>query len=160
MNIPELSIRLLPIGLGDCILIRFPDSSWAMIDCGAGAAKRDAASMAAEMLEQEQPLDTPVRFVVATHPDTDHVGGIPAFLRFCKRRVEEVFHCGDERCPRSLREALLAPLRGAAANLYLDAGCCVDNQLVIQADGTIRHSVESKSCSERITARSQPIPVA
>lgn len=352
MSNPELTIRLLPVGLGDCILIRFPDASWAMVDCAFGAARRDAASMAVEFLNQQPPLDAPVRFIVATHPDTDHVGGIPAFLKLCKRRVEAVFHCGveralksgakeyryldevlrlsrddrigpvkpicagqriefspqiegleivclhpdsktvargaacsasernnasvvlqitfygitvllsgdieqrgwsstiqypefqsprvlkvshhgaksglpigeafqkvfavpeqicwallstptgdpskphadvlqafstmphwttrctgwsphcypenrqsypfapdDERCPRSLREALLAPIRGTDAVLYQDIGCCLNNEVVIRADGTIRHIMQSKCCSDCISTQAPPLPV-
>jgi beta-lactamase superfamily II metal-dependent hydrolase len=96
MNLQELRIRLLPVGLGDAILVRFPDATWALIDCG-WTDKGDTAAKVVALLNREEPADTPVRFVLATHPDSDHVARIPAFLALCPRRIQAFYHCGISR---------------------------------------------------------------
>jgi beta-lactamase superfamily II metal-dependent hydrolase len=96
MSIPELRIRLFPVGLGDAILVHFPDASWALIDCG-WTDQGDTAQKVLTFLNHEKPSDTPVRFVLATHPDNDHVGRIRAFLAQCPRKIEAFYHCGVAR---------------------------------------------------------------
>ncbi len=90
----NLRIRLLPVGQSDCILIRFPDDGWAVVDCGS---KNAASSMALEFLHSQEPRDTPVHFVLATHPDADHAGGVAELLSFSKRDIKAFYHCGVER---------------------------------------------------------------
>lgn len=94
---PDLHLRLLPVGMGDCIILRFPDNTWAVVDCAAAScADRDAAQMAASLIASEGTDGVPVRFVVGTHPDNDHVGGLPAFLRLCPQRIQAFYYAGVE----------------------------------------------------------------
>jgi beta-lactamase superfamily II metal-dependent hydrolase len=102
----ELRIRLLPVGEGDCILIRFPDATWAVIDCGGHAqAGNQAWSFLEYELRRDPPADrglkeNPIRFVVATHPDGDHIEGLPALLQSCPGQIGALYHCGVARSLR------------------------------------------------------------
>jgi len=92
-----LSIHLLNVGRGDCILLRFPDKSWAVVDCGERSYPYEPHNQAAIFLKEEQPYDTPVRFILATHPDSDHDGGIMQLLQLINRDVRAVYYSGVER---------------------------------------------------------------
>jgi beta-lactamase superfamily II metal-dependent hydrolase len=110
-----LKIRLLPVGQADCILVKFPDNSLAVVDCGS--TTRDTGTlMAFSLLQNEEPHSAPVRFVLATHPDEDHCLGIPGLLRLCAplRKIEAFYHCGAK-----LKIRRKGP--GPAPGLLLDA---------------------------------------
>jgi glyoxylase-like metal-dependent hydrolase (beta-lactamase superfamily II) len=94
----QLTLRLLPVGRGDCALIRFPDDSWAVVDCGQKRGSYEPYTQAATFLNNESPPDTPIRFVLATHPHADHDGGILQLMeQLGQRRIHSVFFCGIER---------------------------------------------------------------
>ncbi|MCA9367842.1 MBL fold metallo-hydrolase [Candidatus Kaiserbacteria bacterium] len=65
-----LRVRFLDVGQGDAILIQTPDGVEMLVDGGAGSAVlRSLGSL--------QPwYDRTIDVVVATHPDTDHLGGL------------------------------------------------------------------------------------
>ena len=95
---PRLLIRLLPVGRGDCVLIRFPDDSWGVVDCGQKRGSYEPCTQAAALLNNEPPTDAPVRFILATHPHADHDGGILQLMeQLGRRRIQSVFFCGIER---------------------------------------------------------------
>lgn len=104
----QLAIRLLPVGLGDCILIRFPDDSWAVVDCGPDEM---AAQQALRLLNSSDFPTGPVRFVLVTHPDLDHFGGIRSLLLGCRRPIERFYHSGVRRKRRIGGSDSLAFLR-------------------------------------------------
>lgn len=91
----KLRIVLLPVGQADCILIQFPDESWAMVDCSS-EQKGAAAAAATAFLAGQENRHSPLRFVLATHPDKDHSAGIPGFVRMCSREIEAIYHSGVE----------------------------------------------------------------
>ena len=95
----ELALQMLPVGRGDCVLIRFPDNSWAVVDCGQKRGPYEPYGQAAAFLNNEQPLQTPIRFILATHPHADHDGGILQLMEQLgqTRRIQSVFFCGIER---------------------------------------------------------------
>lgn len=66
----QLEVSFLDVGQGDAILIEAPSGAQVLVDGGAsGAVLRE---LAAELPLLDDDLD----LVVATHPDTDHVGGL------------------------------------------------------------------------------------
>jgi hypothetical protein len=94
----KLLIRLLPVGRGDCVLIRFPDDSWGVVDCGQKRGIYEPYTQAATLLNNESPTDAPVRFILATHPHADHDGGVLQLMeQLGQRSVHSVFFCGIER---------------------------------------------------------------
>ena len=95
----SLSLRLLNVGRGDCILLQFPDKSWAIIDCGIHHAGYTPHNQAAAFLSNQPPLDSPVRFILATHPHADHDGGIMQLLQLIgeQRAIHSLYYSGIER---------------------------------------------------------------
>lgn len=99
---PEsITVRLLPVGMGDCILLRFPDGSWAVIDCGQKRGMFDPPRLAASFIANEDALEqapAPVRFILVTHPHADHDGGVLQLMQLLgNRKIGAVYYCGEER---------------------------------------------------------------
>ncbi|HEY4690829.1 MAG TPA: ComEC/Rec2 family competence protein [Anaerolineae bacterium] len=71
-----LTVAFLDIGQGDSILIHSPNGSTMLID--GGNSDRDASEVILPKLREwgAQRLDV----MVATHPDADHIGGLPEVL--------------------------------------------------------------------------------
>lgn len=66
----QFSIAFLDVGQGDATFIETPTGTQVLVDGGAGAGVlRELASVMAV-------FDTDIDMVIATHPDTDHVGGL------------------------------------------------------------------------------------
>jgi competence protein ComEC len=129
----DLRVRLLAVGQGDCVIVEFPDESLAVIDCGGiPTAANVALAFLNPLLQQGRRL----RFVLATHPDKDHVEGIPALVLGLAQKPELFFHCGVER--RFWKGTRVGNLRyvevarqvlGDACVRFLQAGDCLDLQV-------------------------------
>lgn len=103
----EPGLELLGVGHGQAALARLEDGQTLLIDCGSLARPYRAAQAVAEALLPRRTLD----FLVLTHGDADHVGGVPALLS----RV------------RVARAWMPAEMRGSiTATRLMDAGCHVD----------------------------------
>lgn len=71
----ELTVAFLDIGQGDAIYIEAPNGNQMLIDGGP------SSSAMLRALGQVMPFyDRSLDLVLATHPDQDHVGGLPAVL--------------------------------------------------------------------------------
>ena len=70
----EMTVHFIDVGQGDSILIQSPEGKNMLIDGGKKEAGKDVVSY----LRQQgvEKLD----YVVATHPDADHIGGLIAVL--------------------------------------------------------------------------------
>ena len=65
-----LAVHFLDVGQGDSILIQTPDGFEVLIDGGA------TSQVIRELAEEQSLFDRQIDVVIATHPDTDHVGGL------------------------------------------------------------------------------------
>lgn len=74
---PEMHIVVLDIGQGDAILVISPNGKTMLVDGGNSA--RDAEQVILPYMEAHD-LDR-LDVMVLTHPDADHVGGLPTVLR-------------------------------------------------------------------------------
>lgn len=91
---PRLSVALLDVGDGDCIVIRSPSGKAMLVDAGerlgygrdSDVAKRVVLPYL--LMQGISRLD----YVVATHPHDDHISGLPSVLR--EMRVGRVLECG------------------------------------------------------------------
>lgn len=83
-----LSITFLDVGQGDSILIESPSGADVLIDAG-----RDRSALR-ELGKTMGPLDRTIDAVIATHPDADHIGGMPAVLE--RYRVRSFVTSGVE----------------------------------------------------------------
>lgn len=81
-----LTVSFLDVGQGDAIFIESPTGIQMLID--GGADKSVLRRLSAHMT----PLDKTIDVVLATHPDTDHLGGLSYVLQ--RYRVEHVFTSG------------------------------------------------------------------
>ncbi|MFA5821386.1 MAG: ComEC/Rec2 family competence protein [Candidatus Gracilibacteria bacterium] len=68
-------IYFLDVGQGDAILIKTPDNSQILVDGGRGG------KVIEELGEVMPFFDRSLDMVVATHPDADHIGGLPAVMK-------------------------------------------------------------------------------
>jgi len=74
-----LSMYVLDVGQGDAIALRSPHGRWALVDGGPRTRQGDAGrSVVAPFLRRQgvRSLD----FVVVSHGDADHLGGVPSVL--------------------------------------------------------------------------------
>ncbi len=68
----ELRVSVLDIGQGDAILVEGPTGTQMLVDGGLGhAVLRELAAVMG-------PVDRSIDVVVESHPDADHIGGLPA----------------------------------------------------------------------------------
>ncbi len=78
----ELTVAFLDVGQGDAIYIEAPNGNQVLIDGGTG--QQVLRELGRVMPFWDRSLD----IVLSTHPDQDHVGGLPAVLE--RMRVENV----------------------------------------------------------------------
>jgi competence protein ComEC len=70
----KLVVKFFDIGQGDSIYIKSPSGSELLVD---GSADKQVLEKLGRTMS---PLDRNLDVVVATHPDKDHIGGLPAVL--------------------------------------------------------------------------------
>jgi len=97
----ELSLTFLDVGQGDSAFLRFPNGKTMLIDGGSLFGDRDMG----KWVVGPYLWDTGVRkvdYLVATHPDNDHIGGLLFILR--EFRVGSVLENGDLSRNKVMRE--------------------------------------------------------
>jgi competence protein ComEC len=95
----QLHITFLDVGEGEAILVRSPEGRRILIDGGPDPAVL-LSHLGRELSFWERSLD----LVIATHPDREHVNGLPAVLE--RYRVEKVITNGERDGPASWIELL------------------------------------------------------
>jgi competence protein ComEC len=117
----RLTVTFLDVGQGDAILIEGPDSQRILVD---GGPSEEAISAA---LGRRLPFyDRRIDLVVLTHPQADHLGGLPAVLhRYDVGAVLASPVEADSAAYRAWKEALRGeslPYHEAAAGQTIDLG--------------------------------------
>lgn len=84
----RLAVSFLDVGQGDSILIEGPTGIQVLVDGGKDR------SVLRELPRVMHPLDRSIDAVVATHPDADHIGGLPDVL--ARYRVSTLVASGRE----------------------------------------------------------------
>ncbi len=93
----ELTVSFLDVGQGDAILVEGPTGIEMLVDGGKDR------SVLRELPRLMGPLDRSIDIVVATHPDADHIGGLPGvFNRYSVARFFESGREGDTSLYESL----------------------------------------------------------
>lgn len=108
----ELRVWFFDVGQGDATFIETPDGHQILIDAG-----RDDAVLA-KLGSVMPPWDRTIDVVVATHPDADHLGGLPSVLE--RYDVARVVSNGDEK-DTGVAEAFLEA-RDAEPGAVLEIG--------------------------------------
>ncbi len=97
-----LKVAFLDIGQGDAIYIEAPNGNQVLIDGGGNKA------VLAKLAEVMPLYDRSIDVVIGTHPDKDHIGGLPFVLE--QYEVGTLFDPGVEK-ESATYEALLAAMR-------------------------------------------------
>jgi beta-lactamase superfamily II metal-dependent hydrolase len=71
----QLQVSFLDIGQGDAIYVKAPNGKDMLIDGG-----RTSATLSKKLKNVMAPGDTSIDIVLATHPDADHIGGLPMII--------------------------------------------------------------------------------
>jgi len=82
----ELRIHFLNVGQGDCTLVELPDDKILMIDGGNGSETNDKRIMRYLNALEIDVID----YLVLTHADGDHVGGLDTVLEY--KTVKNVYY--------------------------------------------------------------------
>lgn len=96
-----LELFMIDVGQGDCLALRLPDGRVGLID-GGPTRGRDPARQPAVAFLRKMGIDR-LDFVLATHADADHIGGLPAVIRSVPVGV---FMHGPDRANTGLAEDL------------------------------------------------------
>jgi competence protein ComEC len=91
---PTLDVVFFDVGQGDAILVTTPDDHRMLVDAGPRSSpERAAVSYSILPFLEQRGIDS-LHTVVVTHPDEDHLGGLPEILEDVA--VGEVLHSGQE----------------------------------------------------------------
>lgn len=74
-KLDTLTVRFVDVGQGDGTIVEFPDGKTMLIDAG-----RDSTTGAVMNAVLSADGRTQVDWLVATHPDADHIGGLPTVI--------------------------------------------------------------------------------
>lgn len=77
---PQLDVIFLDVGQGDAAILRLPDGNGVLIDAGPRSLFSDAGTRVILPQLAYHGIRR-LSAVVITHPDSDHLGGLPAVLR-------------------------------------------------------------------------------
>jgi competence protein ComEC len=74
-----LDLWMIDVGQGDALAVRTPGGSWILVDAGPPS---DAPIPAQPVVQTLRSLGVRrIELLVLTHPDADHIGGVPGVLR-------------------------------------------------------------------------------
>ena len=80
----ELTVYFLDVGQGDCAIIEC-DGEAMIIDGGLPGQSSKVYSF----IESKKAIFTSFEFMIATHPDNDHIGGLPAAIQAAARNIKK-----------------------------------------------------------------------
>lgn len=96
-----LTVSFLDVGQGDAILITAPNKNQLLID--GGPDKKVLQKLTKEMPFYDRSID----LIIATHPDSDHIGGLPDVVeRFFVGAFVESLFVGDSKTYKQLKDDL------------------------------------------------------
>ncbi len=100
---PSLEVIYLDVGQGDAALLRLPNGEGVLIDAGPRSpfTGSDAGSRFVTPQLAYHGVDK-LAAIVITHPDSDHIGGVPSVLRSVP--VRRVFRSGYQHSSRLFEE--------------------------------------------------------
>lgn len=152
-GLDELVVAVLDVGQADSIIVRAPSGRTMLVD--AGNSSRDAREVILPYLEQHgiRRLD----MVVLTHPDQDHVGGLPEVLQGVAvgRFLDSAQPSTNRAYQRSLEVALernIPSERARFPTTTLDLGPEISAQLLSPQEPLLR-SGESSDNNNSVVLR-------
>ncbi|WP_249872776.1 ComEC/Rec2 family competence protein [Oceanobacillus saliphilus] len=85
-SLPEMQVHFIDVGQGDSILIQTPQNRSILIDGGPPGAGKKILSYLEDLGIEKLDL------LIATHPDIDHIGGLPEVIESIK--IERILDTG------------------------------------------------------------------
>ena len=141
----HLTVSFLNVGQGDAILVEGPTGIEMLIDGGKDR------SVLRELPNVMGPLDRSIDILVATHPDADHIGGLPGVLaRYAVARFFEPGREGDGSVYEGLNASLArepgmeAGVLRAGMRIHLGGGAYAD---VLHPEGNVAQLRETNDAS-------------
>jgi competence protein ComEC len=113
-----LRLRFLDVGQGDAILLTSPAGKQILIDGGPDLSVLEQVGDAMPF------LDRTIELLVLTHPDADHITGLPEILR--RYRVERVLFNGTQHASGRYDALLISLLRQGTPLIEANPGTDVD----------------------------------
>ncbi len=116
---PYLKVTFMAVGQGDAILIETPEGVEVLIDGG-----RDDGAVIRELLSLRGWFPRPLEVVVATHFDSDHIGGLDEVLD--RYKIEQIVISGNttlsedaKRFERAIKDEAVVPHIGRAGDVLM-----------------------------------------
>jgi competence protein ComEC len=146
---PLLTVAFLDVGQGDAIFITAPNGNQILIDGGPG---RKVLSE----LGQVMPFyDRSIDLIIATHPDSDHIGGLPAALDNYEVAgfLEPAVACANAICDALEAKVIAEPAREIIASrgekIILDDG--VELEILSPAGTALSNDTNTASVVAKLT---------
>jgi competence protein ComEC len=143
---PTLDVLFFDVGQGDAALVTAPDGSRLLVDTGPRSMDGTAAASYSILPYLEARGIRRLETIVVTHPDEDHLGGLPSLLR--EVSVGRVLHSGqrvDTDLYRDSREALRrtgTPSRSVGRGDAFSVGKSVRAQVLGPPANPHRHGID------------------
>jgi competence protein ComEC len=110
-----LTVSFLNVGQGDAILIEAPNGNQVLIDGGPGR------KILSELGQALPFYDRSIDLIIVTHPDSDHIGGLPLVLK--------------NYAVVGFLEPEALPLRGEGPGVICDTAICEALETAVTAEG-------------------------
>ncbi|WP_404451445.1 MBL fold metallo-hydrolase [Virgibacillus necropolis] len=114
---PTMQVHFIDVGQGDSILIQTPEDKTILIDGGTP----ESGKKIVEYLENQQ-IDK-INLLIVTHPDIDHIGGLPKVMKSTK--VEQILDSGKLYTTKTYRKYI-----GQVAKQGIPVEIAEKNQLI------------------------------
>lgn len=145
---PTLDVLFFDVGQGDAVLVTTPTGRRMLVDTGAFSLSGVAASFSVLPYLQQKGIDS-LDVVVITHPDADHLGGLPSILK--EVAVDRVVHSGQvvdtdlfHRTRRRLQKNEVT-MRKAVRGDSVSLGTCAHVQILGPPSHPRRQGIESEN---------------
>ena len=143
---PTLDVLFFDVGQGDAILVTAPDGSRLLVDTGPQSMDGAAAASYSVVPYLEARGIRRLETVVITHPDEDHLGGLPTLLR--EVSVGQVLHSGQRADTDLYRDSRVAledtgtPSRSVERGDAFSVGSSVRAQVLGPPPDPERHGIQ------------------
>ena len=146
---PTLDVVFFDVGQGDAILVTTPTDRRMLVDTGPRPAPGDAAALNSVLPYLRQRGVDHLNTVVISHPDEDHLGGLPAILReidvgcvvHSGQRVDTELFAASRRLIRRTNTATDTVRRGEVLKL----GASVELEILSPPSRPARYGIEGEN---------------
>lgn len=140
-NYPQMNVHYIDVGQGDSIFIQTPNGKTMLIDGG----NRTAGPKVVEYLKSLG--ISSIDYVVATHPDADHIGGLIDV--FAALQVKHFVNSGKEHTTATYADLLEAAVREDSSYIEPDAGAnfALDQSINVQVLHADKYAADNNDAS-------------